>query len=94
MKHFEYKKKDERGPLHEAMRLLLPLCYERMLRLLPDHSQHSALLHKFVSQNILCNDTVSASAGVVGQGTVHHMDGGVEAGAHGRQTTMSTGILF
>ncbi|XP_042213506.1 importin-7-like isoform X2 [Homarus americanus] len=48
VKNFEYKKKEDRGPLHEAMRLLLPMCYERMVHLLPDPSEHSTLLQKLI----------------------------------------------
>lgn len=48
VKNYEYKKKDDRAPLHEAMRLLLPMCYERMVHLLPDPSEHSTLLQKLI----------------------------------------------
>nr|XP_027229766.1 importin-8-like [Penaeus vannamei] len=48
VKNFEYKKKEERGPLHEAMRMLLPMCYERIVHLLPDPSEHSTLLQKLI----------------------------------------------
>lgn len=43
-----YKKKGDRGPLHEAMRMLLPMCYERMVHLIPDPSEHSTLLQKLI----------------------------------------------
>ncbi|XP_020286261.1 importin-7 [Pseudomyrmex gracilis] len=46
VKNFEYKKVEERGPLHEAMNLLLPMMYQLMLRLLPDPSEQSVLLQK------------------------------------------------
>ncbi|XP_047481954.1 importin-7-like isoform X1 [Penaeus chinensis] len=48
VKNFEYKKKEDRGPLHEAMRMLLPMCYERIVHLLPDPSEHSTLLQKLI----------------------------------------------
>ncbi|KAK3874176.1 hypothetical protein Pcinc_016350 [Petrolisthes cinctipes] len=48
VKNFEYKKKGDRGPLHEAMRMLLPMCYERMVHLIPDPSEHSTLLQKLI----------------------------------------------
>lgn len=48
VKNFEYKKKEERGPLHDAMRMLLPMCYERIIHLLPDPSEHSTLLQKLI----------------------------------------------
>lgn len=38
VKNYEYKKKEERGPLNDAMNLLLPLLYEIMVRCLPDQS--------------------------------------------------------
>ncbi|XP_049819869.1 importin-7 isoform X2 [Aethina tumida] len=46
VKNFEYKKADERGPLHEAMNLLLPQLYQLEIRLLPDPSEQSVLLQK------------------------------------------------
>ncbi|XP_011502496.1 PREDICTED: importin-7 isoform X2 [Ceratosolen solmsi marchali] len=46
VKNFEYKKADERGPLHEAMNLLLPMIYQLILRLLSDPSEQSVLLQK------------------------------------------------
>merc|ERR1719187_520658 len=48
VKNFEYKKKEERAPLHEAMRMLLPMCYERIIHLLPDPSEHSTILQKLI----------------------------------------------
>ena len=45
-KHFEYKSGDERGPLDEAMQLLLPLLKQRMVDLLPDDSDSSLLIQK------------------------------------------------
>ena len=48
VKNYEYKKKEDRGPLHEAMRLLLPMCYERIIALLPDPADHSVLLQKLI----------------------------------------------
>ncbi|KAI4503803.1 hypothetical protein M0802_001206 [Mischocyttarus mexicanus] len=44
VKNFEYKKAEERGPLNEAMNLLLPMIYQLILRLLPDQSEQSVLL--------------------------------------------------
>jgi hypothetical protein len=46
VKNFEYKKADERGPLHEAMNLLLPQLYQLIVRILPDASDQSVLLQK------------------------------------------------
>ncbi|XP_017783558.1 PREDICTED: importin-7 [Nicrophorus vespilloides] len=46
VKNFEYKKSEERGPLHEAMNLLLPLLYQLVIRLLPDPSEQAVLLQK------------------------------------------------
>jgi hypothetical protein len=36
VKNYEYKKKEDRAPLNDAMNLLLPLIYDIMLRALPD----------------------------------------------------------
>lgn len=46
MKNYEYKKSDDRGPLHEAMNLLLPLLYQLIVRLMPDSSDLAVLLQK------------------------------------------------
>lgn len=46
VKNFEYKKAEDRGPLHEAMNLLLPQLYQLVVRLLPDQSDHAVLLQK------------------------------------------------
>lgn len=46
VKNFEYKKPEERGPLNEAMNLLLPMIYQLCVRLLPDSSEQSVLLQK------------------------------------------------
>ncbi|XP_012286737.1 importin-7 [Orussus abietinus] len=46
VQNFEYKKPEERGPLHEAMNLLFPMIYQLMLRLLPDPSDQSVFLQK------------------------------------------------
>lgn len=46
VKNYEYKKPEERGPLNEAMNLLLPMIYELCVRLLPDPSEQSVLLQK------------------------------------------------
>lgn len=46
VKNFEYKKAEERAPLHEAMKLLLPQLYQLEIRLLPDASEQAVLLQK------------------------------------------------
>uniref|UniRef100_A0A2R5LJV7 Putative nuclear transport receptor ranbp7/ranbp8 importin beta superfamily n=1 Tax=Ornithodoros turicata TaxID=34597 RepID=A0A2R5LJV7_9ACAR len=46
VKNYEYKKPEEREPLREAMQLLLPLLYQRMLHLVPDPSEASVLVQK------------------------------------------------
>lgn len=46
VKNYEYKKSDDRGPLHEAMNLLLPLLYQLIVRLMPDSSDLAVLLQK------------------------------------------------
>ncbi|XP_076329001.1 importin-7-like isoform X2 [Tachypleus tridentatus] len=46
VKNYEYKKLEERGPLHEAMNLLLPLVHQNIIQLLPDHSETSVLIQK------------------------------------------------
>ncbi|XP_076310776.1 importin-7 msk isoform X2 [Tachypleus tridentatus] len=46
VKNFEYKKPEERVPLNEAMNLLLPMMYQRIVQLLPDQSETSVLLQK------------------------------------------------
>lgn len=46
VKNYEYKKNEERGPLNEAMFMLLPMLHERMLRLMPDPAELSVLLQK------------------------------------------------
>ncbi|XP_033221606.1 importin-7 [Belonocnema kinseyi] len=46
VKNFEYKKAEERAPLHEAMNLLLPMIYQLILRILQDPSEQSVLLQK------------------------------------------------
>ncbi|KAG7199899.1 hypothetical protein KM043_014345 [Ampulex compressa] len=46
VKNYEYKKAEDRGPLNEAMNLLLPMIYQLILRLLPDASEQSVLLQK------------------------------------------------
>lgn len=48
VKNFEYKKPEERGPLNEAMNLLLPMIYQLCVRLMPDPSEQSVLLQKQV----------------------------------------------
>ncbi|KFM76182.1 Importin-7, partial [Stegodyphus mimosarum] len=46
VKNFEYKKPEERGPLNEAMNMLLPMIYQRCVQLLQDPSDVSVLLQK------------------------------------------------
>lgn len=46
VKNFEYKKAEDRGPLHEAMNLLLPQLYQMVVRLLNDESEQAVLLQK------------------------------------------------
>ncbi|XP_024215607.1 importin-7 isoform X1 [Halyomorpha halys] len=41
-----YRKQNDRGPLIDAMNLLLPLIYQLCVRLLPDESEQSVLLQK------------------------------------------------
>lgn len=43
-----YKKPEEREPLREAMQLLLPLLYQRMVHLLQDPSEASVLVQKLI----------------------------------------------
>lgn len=56
-----YKKAEDRGPLNEAMNLLLPMIYQLILRLLPDSSEQSVLLQKqilkiFFALTQVCKD--------------------------------------
>ncbi|KAM7292825.1 importin-7 [Ixodes scapularis] len=46
VKNYEYKKPEEREPLHEAMQLLLPMLQQRLVQLLPDASEASVLVQK------------------------------------------------
>ncbi|ENN75634.1 hypothetical protein YQE_07812, partial [Dendroctonus ponderosae] len=46
VKNFEYKKIEERAPLHEAMNLLLPQLYQLEIRILADPSEQAVLLQK------------------------------------------------
>ncbi|KAL1130891.1 hypothetical protein AAG570_012132 [Ranatra chinensis] len=46
VKTFEYRKSQERGPLNDAMNLLLPMIYQLCVRVLPDDSEQSVLLQK------------------------------------------------
>ena len=46
MKNYEYKKAEERGPLREAMNLLLPQLYAIITQLLPDQSIQSVSVQK------------------------------------------------
>ncbi|KAL1517411.1 hypothetical protein ABEB36_001178 [Hypothenemus hampei] len=69
VKNFEYRKAEERVPLHEAMNLLLPQLYQLEVRLLPDPSEQSVLLQKeglkvyfALTQYILPLDLISKEA--------------------------------
>ncbi|XP_066249928.1 importin-7 isoform X1 [Euwallacea similis] len=69
VKNFEYKKAEDRGPLHEAMNLLLPQLYQLEVNLLPDPSEQSVLLQKeglkiyyALTQYILPLDLISKEA--------------------------------
>ncbi|CAN7998754.1 unnamed protein product [Ixodes hexagonus] len=46
VKNYEYKKPEEREPLHEAMQLLLPMLQQRLVQLLPEASEASVLVQK------------------------------------------------
>lgn len=48
VKNYEYKKADERGPLDEAMNILLPIIYELMITLMqnPEQTEECVLLQK------------------------------------------------
>lgn len=48
VKNYEYKKADERGPLDEAMNILLPMIYQLMVSLMqaPEQTKECALLQK------------------------------------------------
>ncbi|CAG0897126.1 unnamed protein product [Darwinula stevensoni] len=46
VKVYEFKNVENRKALHEAMRVLLPMLYERCVLLVPDHSDKSVLLVK------------------------------------------------
>ena len=48
MKNYEYKKKEDRTPLHEAMNLLLPQIYEIAFRSMNDKSQEITLVRKII----------------------------------------------
>jgi hypothetical protein len=41
-----YRKPQERGPLNDAMNMLLPMIYQLCVQLLPDDSEQSVLLQK------------------------------------------------
>lgn len=63
---FRYKRSEERKVLDEAMKLLLPMCYQRCTQLLTDLSEASNLLQKqilkiyyafiqvLLEQNVVC----------------------------------------
>merc|ERR1712142_868827 len=46
VKNYEYKKAEERGPLREAMNLLLPQLYGIITQLMPDESQQAVSVQK------------------------------------------------
>lgn len=46
VKTYEYKRAEERVPLHEAMNLLLPIMYQLMINLMTDQSEQSVILQK------------------------------------------------
>ncbi|XP_077868643.1 importin-7 isoform X2 [Saccoglossus kowalevskii] len=46
VKNYEYRKPEERAPLHAAMQLILPLIHQRCQQLLPDASEPSVLMQK------------------------------------------------
>ena len=48
VKNYEYKKKEDRTPLHEAMNLLLPQIYEIAFRSMNDKSQEITLVRKII----------------------------------------------
>lgn len=48
VKAYEYKKKEERRPLYDAMRLLLPMIFEMIMKLLSDQSQEMTLVKKII----------------------------------------------
>lgn len=47
-KNYEYKNNADKTPLLEAMKLLGPIIYNLMVRLLPDNSEHSVSLQKVI----------------------------------------------
>ena len=66
VKNYEYKKKEERAPLHDAMNLLLPMIYEILLRAIPDQSAQITEVKKIIlkiyfalTQYILPMDLIS-----------------------------------
>ena len=48
VKNYEYKKKEDRTPLHEAMNLLLPQIYEIGFRSMNDKSQEMTTVRKII----------------------------------------------
>lgn len=46
VKTYEYKRAEERGPLNEAMNLLLPMIYQLMLTLMNNQTEQSVLMQK------------------------------------------------
>lgn len=51
VKNYEYKKADERGPLDEAMNILLPIIYELMVNLMQHNEQTEQIV--LLQKNIL-----------------------------------------
>lgn len=43
---FRYKRPDERKILDDAMAIILPVVYQRLISLMPDESEYSVLLQK------------------------------------------------
>lgn len=43
---YRYKRPDERKILDDAMRVILPVVYQRLVNFMPDESEYSVLLQK------------------------------------------------
>ena len=48
VKNYEYKKREDRAPLNDAMNLLLPMIRKIMVELLPDQSAHMTEIKKTI----------------------------------------------
>ncbi|CAM1319365.1 IPO7 (predicted), partial [Pycnogonum litorale] len=64
--YYEFRDQSKRKPLNEALKLLLPLVFQRLAELLPDESEHSVLIQKTILkifysyvQYFLCLDIVT-----------------------------------